>query len=210
MLRCGLTGNLLGYLQLGMCKSLSRVLLIFFFTSIFLPFPLRSEDKEKPTQEKETKAAETNTTLPAGGPEAFDFWIGDWNLSWPTPDGKTAKGTNVVTKILDGKVIQENFDGGDSMPFKGRSWSVYVEKAKTWKQTWVDNNGGYLDFKGGWQDDQMILYREGYCNGKPCLQKMRFYNIEEDTLDWIWEISFDYGQTWHTAWEIHYERQKPE
>ena len=41
----------------------------------------------------------------------FDFWVGEWNLTWKDPDGSTATGTNIITKILDGTVIQENFTG---------------------------------------------------------------------------------------------------
>ena len=32
--------------------------------------------------------------------------------------------------------------------------------AGKWKQTWVDNEGGYLDFVGESKDGQMILSRE--------------------------------------------------
>ena len=49
---------------------------------------------------------------PCSSPEAgqFDFWLGDWELSW----GDSGKGTNKITKVLDGCVILENFDGAPS------------------------------------------------------------------------------------------------
>ena len=43
-------------------------------------------------------------------------------------------------------------------------------------------------------------------NGQPILQRMLFYNIRADSLDWNWERSDDGGQTWKTLWKIHYER----
>lgn len=39
----------------------------------------------------------------------FNFWIGEWDLTWKDPDGTTAHGKNIITKILNGKVIHENF-----------------------------------------------------------------------------------------------------
>jgi len=37
------------------------------------------------------------------------FWIGEWALTWDNADGTKGRGTNRIEKILDGKVIQENF-----------------------------------------------------------------------------------------------------
>ena len=38
----------------------------------------------------------------------FDFWLGAWDVTW----GADGAGTNHVTRILDEKIVQENFDGG--------------------------------------------------------------------------------------------------
>ena len=35
--------------------------------------------------------------------QQFDFWLGEWDVSW----GEGQGGTNRVDKILDGKVIRE-------------------------------------------------------------------------------------------------------
>ena len=74
---------------------------------------------------------------PCSQPEVkqFHFWIGDWELEWKTPAGETQYGTNQITSILDGCVIQENFNGGDKMPLRGVSLSAYDARAKMWKQT---------------------------------------------------------------------------
>jgi len=63
----------------------------------------------------------------------FDFWIGEWDLTWTNAEGKIDKGTNHITKILDGKVIQENFSDAAGK-FKGTSISVYDRRKKTWHQ----------------------------------------------------------------------------
>ncbi len=94
---------------------------------------------------------------PCTDPKAseFDFWLGEWTAEW----GEDGHGTNVITKALGGCVVLENFTDLDAgrQPLVGMSVSTYVPRESCWKQTWVDNQGGYLDFKGGMTDDGMIL-----------------------------------------------------
>ncbi|HNP95792.1 MAG TPA: hypothetical protein PKJ63_09185, partial [Cyclobacteriaceae bacterium] len=59
--------------------------------------------------------------------EWFGFWVGKWEVSWDEGDGKVGSGTNHVVRILDGKVIQENFSvsSGANKGYLGTSLSVY-------------------------------------------------------------------------------------
>lgn len=132
----------------------------------------------------------------------FDFWLGEWNLEWG--DGKT--GTNVIEKTLDGCVIVEKFDGSPSIPLRGMSVSSYNAKLGKWQQTWVDNQGGYLDFVGEYQDSRMVLERDATVDGEPVKQRMVWYDIEDDALRWNWERSRDGGETWEVLWELRYSR----
>ena len=141
----------------------------------------------------------------------FDFWLGTWDLTWEDADGTTAHGSNHIERILDGKVIRESFQAhsGSYEGFTGRSYSVYRARTGTWRQTWVDNQGGYLDFVGELEGETRIFKREGRTpEGKPMLQRMRFYDITENSLTWDWEISKDDGETWQLRWRIFYERSK--
>jgi len=132
----------------------------------------------------------------------FDFWVGEWNLTW----GEDQHGTNIVTKILGECVIREQFNGSPSSPLIGLSVSSYNHQLGQWQQTWVDNSGGYLDFTGEFRDGKMILSRQAERDGKVFLQRMVFYNIQENSLDWNWERSTDDGETWEVLWHINYER----
>ena len=103
------------------------------------------------------------TPNPCAAPEQkqFDFWVGSWDATWPgAKSGEVGHGTNNITRVLDGCVVEENFSGGASAPLRGKSVSIFVTQSGKWKQTWVDNQGGYLDFTGEWKDGQMILSRE--------------------------------------------------
>ena len=143
---------------------------------------------------------------PCSTPEyrQLDFWVGSWDLTWE----KDKKGTNTITRALGNCVILENFNGGDSMTLRGMSVSTYNPDTGKWYQTWVDNDGTYLDFVGGMQGDKMILSRTVTRDGKELRQRMIFHDIRPDSLIWDWQRSTDQGKTWENMWTINYRRIK--
>lgn len=153
--------------------------------------------------QEQSAPASTDSSKPCTAPEfsQFDFWVGEWNLTW----GDSGKGTNSVTKDYNDCVIIENFDGGDSSPLRGMSVSTYNNRRGQWQQTWVDNNGSYLDFVGSFVNGKMTLSRQA---NDSTYMRMVFYNITEHSLDWNWEKSLDGGDRWQTLWQIHYVRKK--
>ena len=156
-----------------------------------------------------------NASSPANAPcsepeqKQLEFWVGEWELTWPgNQSGEEGHGTNSIRRVMDGCVVEENFFGGDSMHLRGMSLSTFDSKAHKWKQTWVDNEGGYLDFVGEFKDGQMILAREARGkDGSRVLQRMVFKNIGAKELDWSWERSLDGGKSWQVVWPIHYRRK---
>lgn len=146
----------------------------------------------------------------AGDTALFDFWIGEWDLTWNDPDGTTARGSNTISKILDGSVIHENFTAlsGRSKGFKGQSFSVLDNRTKTWKQTWVDNQNSYLPFTGGAEGNNRFFSQEFVRNGALIRQKMVFRDITNNSLTWEWMNSLDSGTTWKTNWTILYKRKR--
>lgn len=142
----------------------------------------------------------------------FDFWLGKWDLSWEMADGKKGKGTNHILKILDGKVIQENFeatDAGQMTGFKGMSLSTFNPQTKTWNQAWADNQGGYFSFKGIKEGDKRIFMTDIVKKDDvEFVQRMVFYDITANSLTWDWESSKDGGKEWKLNWRINYVRAK--
>jgi len=139
----------------------------------------------------------------------FDFWIGQWDLQWKASDGTIERGTNKIEKILDGKVIKENFEAtvGEMDGYIGKSYSVYNAQTNQWKQTWVDNQGAYLDFVGKFEDNDRIFLRHSQdSSGTSIIQRMVFYDISQDQFSWRWEKSTDDGKSWHILWKIAYRR----
>jgi len=143
---------------------------------------------------------------PCQSPEAsqFDFWVGDWDLTWPD----SGWGTNTITKDYDGCVITEHFADSSGSGFRGTSVSAYKPNLGKWQQTWVDNQGGYLAFTGGFHDGVMELRTDRLVKGELVPFRMRWFNITSDSLDWTWQKSEDGGATWKDLWQIHYKRRK--
>ena len=160
-------------------------------------------------------AQQTPAPQPCDRPEQkqFDFWVGDWDLSSPgTKAGEVVHNTNSIKRILGSCIVQENFVGNSAPEqapqLMGMSVSVFDVASGKWKQTWVDNQGSYLDFTGEFKDNQMILSRPATRpDGTKVIQRMVWKNITSNEFDWSWERSKDNGQTWEVIWPIHYKRK---
>ena len=152
-----------------------------------------------------------SASLQAQAPASdLDFWLGEWNLRWQETDSTEATGTNRITRDLSGQVVGEHFHvlTGQSAGFEGKSWSVYDTRSQSWKQTWVDNQSGYLDFAGGKEGDTFVFQRQFLeKNGKVVQQKMVFRDIRPDAFTWDWMRSDDEGRTWVLNWQIFYSRK---
>ena len=153
-------------------------------------------------------SAPATAQTPCADAEArqLDFWLGEWDLTW-----QGGEGTNSITRRFGDCVIEENFAG--DMPaglFEGHSVSVWNPQLGQWQQTWVDNQGGYLTFTGGLdQDGVMRLYgpERELADGRRAITRMSWVDVREESLNWHWERSFDGGATWEMVWLIHYQRR---
>ncbi|MEQ9438196.1 MAG: hypothetical protein RIG62_04080 [Cyclobacteriaceae bacterium] len=151
---------------------------------------------------------------PEMAPESlFDFWVGEWDLHWKDAEGNPQKGHNRIVKILDGQVIQENFEAfslsEEAPSFKGMSLSVYNPQTEKWHQAWADNQGGYYNFVGKFESDRrMFVTTTTNQEGLEIQLRMVFREITTDAFVWDWESSKDEGHTWQRNWQIHYQRHK--
>jgi hypothetical protein len=138
----------------------------------------------------------------------FDFWLGEWELTWPAGqmggvEGEQGRGTNSISRLYDGMVIEENFALADRS-FEGHSVSVYDESTGRWRQTWVDSAGGYIALSGGLEDGVMVLRTEPTPEGR--VNRMVFREVTADSLMWDWQRSTD-GVVWSDLWNISYRRK---
>ncbi len=150
--------------------------------------------------------AQTGKPKPCAAAECsqFDFWVGEWNLTY----NDTVHATNYITKEMSGCVIHEHFDD-PAHAYKGESWSVYSPAKKIWQQTWVDDQGACIVLTGEFKDGKMTLFTQPVAmpDGSTLQNKMVYYNITPNSFDWDWEATTDEGKTWKNNWRIHYKRK---
>jgi len=147
----------------------------------------------------------------AGAPQQqFDFWIGHWDVyQWtPTgPAGTATIGTNDIEPILEHCALVENWSAAGGG--KGKSVNFYDTNVGKWRQIWVADGGGSLDYTGEFRDGAMRF--EGWtlgANGGRVLQKLTFFPIARDTVRQLFESSIDSGKTWQPGFDGKYVRRK--
>lgn len=138
----------------------------------------------------------------------LDFWLGTWDARWEEGGGTPAgSGTNVITREYGGCVIQEAFDGGPATGgLIGHSVSTYHAPVGKWRQTWVDNQGGYFALVGGPEGDRFVLV-SSRLRDNAAVQRMVFEDIAANSFTWRWQSTTDAGATWADSWVIHYTRR---
>ena len=155
-------------------------------------------------------AMQSSFAAPAAQPaDLFDFWVGDWNVTWTKPDGSIGKAHNHVSRILDGNVIEERFetDPAEAPPLlKGRSLSVR-DPAGLWHQAWAGNQGGFFALTGSADGDKRLFSTALVAAGDQVKgQRMVFHHIAHDAFTWDWEGTTDGGKTWKLLWQLDYKR----
>lgn len=138
----------------------------------------------------------------------LDFWLGRWQGRWiDGRSGKPQSAINTVTTSHGGCVVQEQFRQEGEQGLVGTSLSVFDTREERWRQTWVDNQGSYLDFRGGLEGGVMTLGRSFTTRDQRLVhQRMRFVDVQADRFEWQWQRSLDDGRSWETVWTIRYER----
>ena len=137
------------------------------------------------------------------GPDALDFWLGRWSVSW----SGNGRGTKEIRRALDDRIVVEQFDGRDDTSALA-GMSISISRSEGWRQIWMDSTGGYLEFDGVEVDGRIsFLTRSALPEGSgERLQRMRWSDVTSDRLTWTWEASSDGAVSWQPLWVIDYER----
>lgn len=140
--------------------------------------------------------------------ELFDFWLGDWQVTWKNADGTTGHARNHVQRILDGQVIEEQFEaapGGAPHVLRGHSLSVLQQSTGVWRQAWADNEGSFFDFTASVDGERRIFATSLVTEGQMAKgQRMVFHDITRDGFTWDWEGTTDGGRSWKLLWQLQY------
>lgn len=135
---------------------------------------------------------------------AFDFWVGDWNVT--TPDGKQT-GTSHVEVISGGCALLENWR--DVHGAEGKSLNTYDPQLKRWRQLWVGQFGAVTDYsRSEWHDGTLSFFVDAPMQGSrpPMLVRLSFTPMAPDLVRQHSEQSTDDGKTWTTQYDFRYHR----
>ena len=136
----------------------------------------------------------------------FDFWIGEWDVF---ARGRPA-GTSRIDPLLDGCALLENWSGRQGL--NGKSLNYLDPGTGKWKQTWVNDNGGILEYV---ETDEApadasirFLTHVPKPEGGETLRRMTFTAVAPDTVRQVMEDSGDGGATWAPSFDGLYVRRK--
>ncbi|MCA1634380.1 MAG: hypothetical protein LC802_11975 [Acidobacteria bacterium] len=156
------------------------------------------------TTTTQTASAPTQPCRASAEYRQLDFWVGEWEVQGPK--GKTV-GASSVQLILSDCVVFENWTGGSG--YSGKSFNFYDAKAHKWKQFWVDDRGGSLEFTGEFKDGAMRYTGLSTAqDGKPVMDRLTFFPLAEGRVRQLWQQSADEGRTWKTVFDGTYIKKK--
>ncbi|MDE1466555.1 hypothetical protein [Aurantiacibacter sp. D1-12] len=141
---------------------------------------------------------------PCSGEEfrAFDFWVGEWDVSPNGSDQQVA--TSKIESVSNGCAIRETW-----MPLNGgggTSTTALDPRSGVWHQQWIGAQPGEVHFHGGLVDGAMIL--TGYWGrnqaGQPNLVRMTYTVQEDGAVRQHGQASTDHGLTWSDSFDLIY------
>jgi hypothetical protein len=134
------------------------------------------------------------------GPDAFDFWLGDWDCVT-----EMGKARNQITREYNDAVILERFTILPPIDWSGMSVTTYDDQAG-WRQSWVDQDGNHWAFVGQKVNGDPSFATVGPVDADQLFKRMVFSEIEEDRLHWRWEVSPDEVE-WSVRMTVAYTRR---
>jgi hypothetical protein len=135
---------------------------------------------------------------------AFDFWVGDW-VVYDTLG--TEIGENLVVKLQDDCIIQENWIGKGGVT--GSSYNFYNLSDSTWNQLWIDSQGNHLNLKG-WGNGEIMVMKGDKIAGQ---RVPWYYNqitwklLPDQSVSQTWEIFDGEGKLLNTAFVGIYKKR---
>lgn len=158
---------------------------------------------------------------PLTGAHAFDFWIGNWDISQRIlqRDGSyiEANATTSVSPILDGHALIERWQGQARFFWTGmdtlqsiRGFSIryFDPDSGKWNIRWMDTTSKRLGeaFTGSFHNGEGRFYHTRKTQRGTQLSRITFSAITHDSVDWHLAISNDGGSSWTALWIMKMKR----
>jgi hypothetical protein len=132
---------------------------------------------------------------------ALDFWIGEWRVSWKTPQGQRAEGRNSIRRVLDGCALEEHWQGGDGS--EGKSLTYFDPSVSRWRQTYIDKTAQPLLLEGNLEGESLVLTGKHERAGFTTFHKITWTPLP-GAVRQQWQQSAN-GTTWETVFDGTYQ-----
>jgi len=140
---------------------------------------------------------------------AFNFWLGDWDVSPTGTDTVVARST--ISTAAGGCAIEETYHqtvgpGGVAASYHGASFSVFdAANGGKWRQFYVDSAGSVTVFEGGPREAAMVLDAPG---APGVTQRMTVAPQPDGSVRQWGRTSRDGGATWSSGgYDFTYRRR---
>ena len=151
-------------------------------------------------------AGEQQAPPPMGPPpemQDLSFLVGDWDVNMrmgmnpDTTTWETSTGTCTYAYILDGAVMQMNYEGtAMGMPFLGMGLQCFDRETGLWQVTWSDNMSARISlYTGKKENGKIVVTGEDLYYGQKFLSRLTTFNETKTSFDWTMEYSTDGGKT---------------
>ena len=137
--------------------------------------------------------------------QKFNFWIGEWDVF---KNDTLKAGDSRIERILQDAVILENYSTPTG--YEGKSFNFFDKEKNKWVEFWVDKNAQSILFEGNYDErskGNCLLSYDKNTGDKPYIRKLRFFDIDSNTVRQFSERTYDDGKTWHTEYDILYKRK---
>ena len=133
----------------------------------------------------------------------FDYWLGNWSVSYGGPP----VGTSKVELALDQCMLVESWDGAKN--HSGKTIFAYSPDDHSWYGMFADNEGRVHIFNQGKVSAGTAEFQgtSRGPNGETVLNRVTIVRASADKVDQTWEKSSDNGTTWKVAYRGEYTRK---
>ncbi|QLC25678.1 tetratricopeptide repeat protein [Parasphingopyxis algicola] len=153
-------------------------------------------------------AAVVEALTPCTGPEyrAFDFWLGQWDVTAGAATQPTA--SSRISSKHGGCVVLEEYDAGG---YTGMSINFYDVTSDRWHQSWMANNGVPVYLEGNLDETGAMVLSDAdlpISTATGTINRVTWSTNEDGSVRQFWEVSTDGGETWSTAFDGRYVRRE--
>ncbi|MGP1354435.1 MAG: tetratricopeptide repeat protein [Parasphingopyxis sp.] len=139
---------------------------------------------------------------------AFDFWLGEWDVT--AGGATTPTASSRISARHGGCVVLEEYDAGG---YTGMSINFYDSISGRWHQSWMANNGVPVYIEGNLDENGAMVLTDAdlpISAATGTINRVTWSVEEGGAVRQYWETSSDGGETWSVAFDGLYTRRAAE